>query len=248
MEIILLHQKQHIDIDIFAKTPAELYFALKKYFRTPIREAYLVRPDKAFIALENTENLDIHPLKDELFEKEISFYQLYKKAEIYAPQAHGAQKYDGFLPYFYHLRQADKVLDYFASDIPLGHFFELKTATLLHDVLEDTAVDFQTLSAAFTPHIADIVLKVTKINEEHTLDFERRYYHEMGANPLSVYVKIADKMANGRQTLKNKSAWHAKRLVAGHPIFQAETYHLIDAPQLKAALDKLIFKLEKING
>lgn len=198
-----------------------------------------------FYSNKHYEQIDIKSLKDDE-QKEIYNYFLYKEAKKLAVSEHSNQSYGGFLPYWYHLKQTDKVVDYFYSEIPQGKFFELKCAAWLHDILEDTVVDLEKLTRDFGNEIADIVLKVTKINEQHNLDYETAYYKEMAKNPLSIFIKIADKCSNTKQTLKNKSGWHAKRLVKGHPSFVEQTYDKIDASALKFYLDSLIAKMAKI--
>ena len=245
MRLILLNQQKVIVIKENFTSVFDFFYGLKKIFKFRIGEFY-IHKGTGYISCPKASEFPSSTLLTEEERTELKYYQLYSKAQKLVKIWHGSQLYGGFLPYFYHLKQTDKVIDNFSVDIPEGQFFKLKTAALLHDVLEDTPISIKELCEIFGSDIADIVLKVTKINEQNTLEFESSYYKEMAKNPLSVFIKIADKAANAKQTIKDKSIWHAKRLIKGHPIFQSYTYNKIHAPNLKKYLDSLIVKLEKI--
>ena len=182
-------------------------------------------------------------------QNQVNQYNAYKNALEYAEKMHGNQTYSSLkLPYFYHLRQTDKVIDQFYDEIPTGKVFTLKTAALLHDIIEDTSVTHQEIKDNFGNDVADAVMKVTKIDEEHTPEYEANYYAEISKNPHAVIVKVADKAANTKQTVKEYSQWHADRIIKGHKAFQDFTYDKIVAPNLKRYLDGLVYKLEQNRG
>lgn len=241
MKILVVNNFEFLDFELDCKTNFELFYRLRKKINNKIKKLWIVNPDLAFVEFANLDNLRTIKLDvNGIIAEEIIGYKLYKKSISYAIHYHGNQKYNKIFPYFYHLKQTDKVVDNFYQDIPCGKFFVVKTASILHDVLEDTEVSFDKLCNDFTNEIADIVLKVTKIDEEDTVEFETNYYKEMAKNPLAIIVKIADKCANTKQTVKNMSVWHANRLIDGHPIFQDYTYLNIEASNLKSYLDNLI--------
>lgn len=248
MKIVVPAHKRIYNLPISFKTVTDTFFVLRKYFNG-LKKIYVINDDLAFIEVSTFKNGGVELKNSPNVEKELKFYELYQKSIRYAILAHGTQKYGGFLPYFFHLNQTDKVIDYFGKDIPNGVFFKVKTAAILHDVLEDTKVSYEQLKIDFGQEIADIVFCVTKINEKNTIDFETDYYQKMSQNPLAVLVKIADKAANCKQTIKDKSIWHAQRIIKGHPIFKKYTYPSLSAPHIKKYLDDLINKLnEVING
>lgn len=175
----------------------------------------------------------------------ITEYQRYQKAINFAKQAHGDQRYSTLkLPYFFHLRETEKVIDYFFYEMPVNRMFAVKTAALLHDVLEDTGVSFKEIETVFGQDVAQAVEHVTKINEEDTTDYERAYYQKVTQSEMGCLVKIADKCANAKQTLKFYSPWHAKRLVDGHALFQEIVYPKVTSTDLCRYLNGLIAKLE----
>lgn len=179
---------------------------------------------------------------------ELPRYWQYRHAREFALRVHGDQRYSsGTLPYYYHLKQTDKVVDRFLMEFPAGRTLTLKMAALLHDVLEDTPATMEDLTREFGPEVADIVRKVTKVDEVNTKEYEAAYYAQVAENPLAVVIKIADKCANTKQTVKAYSAWHAKRIIDGHQLFKDYTYGKIESPALKAYLDGLVHRLEKLQ-
>lgn len=245
MRIVVLNNFKCCEISENYSSLFRLFYGLRNIFHLPIQRFFLTENSAYVLFVKEPEIKKSIPLN--IIEKEeLNFYKLYLEAEILAKNWHGSQLYGGFIPYFFHLKQTDKVIDNFSRDIPQKQYFKLKTAALLHDVLEDTPITYNKLQSLFGNEIADIVLKVTKINEINTKEFEASYYEEMAKNPCAVFVKIADKAANAKQTLKDKSLWHAERLVQGHALFQSYTYNKIKAPLLKKYLDCLILRLGKI--
>jgi|GEM_PF-3748883 len=181
-------------------------------------------------------------------DEEINQYKNYILAKELSKKWHGEQKYSFLkLPYYYHLKQTEKVIDHFFWELPAGKTLILKTAALLHDVLEDTSASAKDIENIFGEEVLDIVNRVTKINEEDTEEYETNYYKNIAVNPLAVYIKIADKCANTRQTVKHYSEWHAKRIVDGHDIFKQQTYGGVDSQLLKNYLDNLVNKLRFYN-
>lgn len=179
--------------------------------------------------------------------EEVAGARLYLKAQAYATKVHGEQKYGANLPYTFHLRQTDKIVDHFLPEIPLGKTMMLKAASWLHDVLEDTAVSDQELKNEFGAELSDIVVKVTKRDEVDTTEFEDSYYTQVSRNPLAVFIKIFDKCANTKQTLKNRSMWHAMRVINGHDLFKKRTYGMIEGNKLKDYLDGLVARLSDMT-
>lgn len=245
MKIIVVNNFEALEFEVNCSDRLSLFYHLRNHIENKIINLWIANKDFAFVEFENLDGLNTNTTQDKILEKEIEAYKLYKKAIDFAIYHHGEQKYDKVLPYYFHLKQTDKVVDAFYSDIPLGKFFMTKTGAILHDVLEDTPITYEKLVKEFNEEIADAVLKVTKIDEVDTVEYEENYYRNMSDNEVAVIIKIADKCANSKQTVKNMSEWHAKRLVNGHPIFQNYTYNYVNAPKLKNYLDRLVNKLKK---
>lgn len=231
--------------------------AVRKAFRGRLSDFVIskIDPDTLLVFVTTKESLSAsfervsltnlsRPIRDE-----IKKYWQYQMARVFALERHGDQKYSSLnLPYYFHLRQTEKVVDRFLMALPAGKSLELKMAALLHDILEDTQTTRQELLDRFGDEVTSIVDSVTKTREEHTPQYEADYYAKISQNSLAVYIKIADKCANAKQTLKVFSEWHAKRIIEGHKTFQDYTYSTIPDSSLKLYLDGLVRDLENHHG
>lgn len=70
----------------------------------------------------------------------------------------------------------------------------------LHDILEDTSIDFDTLKEEFNEKIAIGVLALTKDPDEKKIDYLERVLSD--PNPMIVAIKFADRLANLREAAK----------------------------------------------
>ncbi len=243
--IVVNNNEQLVLEELICNSRCEYFLELKKYLK--IKEFYILSDELAFVELHNMSNVNTVGAEfDDYIKTEISNYHLYKKSITYAKKHHGQQIYCKGFPYFYHLKQADKVIDHFYSDIPKGKFFEIKTGTILHDIIEDTPITYDDIKRDFNSSIADMVLKVSKVKETDNIKDEKEYYKLVARNIASIYIKIADKCANSKHTLKDKSLWHANRLVHSHNVFSNLTYHKIEAPKMKLYLNGIIKKLSNL--
>jgi (p)ppGpp synthase/HD superfamily hydrolase len=121
-----------------------------------------------------------------------------KEAAYLAISLHGTQTYDGH-PYYYHLEQVVDVLKEFG-------FTEDKfvIAGYLHDVLEDTAISYNDIKTQFGEEIAEIVYAVTDELGRNRKERKAKTYPKIKANPDATIVKLADRIANTRNSIKNK--------------------------------------------
>ena len=110
-------------------------------------------------------------------------YELVRKAEAIARQAHANQVDKSGKPYFGHI---ERVAARMTSD-------EARCVAYLHDILEDTDVLPEAeMRRIFGDEITDGVLSVTRFGKEPYDAFVRR----AGRNPLGREVKIADLIDN----------------------------------------------------
>lgn len=92
--------------------------------------------------------------------------------------AHSGQLDKGGTPYCFHpIRVSNKC-----------NSFEAKVVALLHDVVEDTTINFDYLQKIFPDKIVFAVKYVTKIKEEDYFEFIKR----CSLNPIAREVKIKD--------------------------------------------------------
>lgn len=120
-------------------------------------------------------------------------YDLYLKAIGFAEEAHKGQKrkYSNE-PYIVHPRNVS---------LKLNNYFE-KTVALLHDVLEDTDIDFLCIRKNFTLRVALVVSMLTKIKGERYVDYINRI------KKLSITSRI--KLADLEDNLKDIPNGHQK--------------------------------------
>jgi len=126
------------------------------------------------------------------------------KAFAFATAAHAAvgqkRKYDG-APYIVHpQRVADIVRTYGGSDDQIA-------AAYLHDVVEDTQVDIDTIRDMFGDTIADLVSDLTDVSCSYdgnratrkSIDME----HTLCGSVDAQFVKLADIIDNSRDIAEN---------------------------------------------
>lgn len=132
-------------------------------------------------------------------------FPLLQRAELYARAAHQAighkRKYTG-KPYFTHLRA---VADMVAAH---GGTQEMIAAAYLHDVLEDTQVEYAHLLTEFGPEVADLVQELTDQftdpaigNRAHRKHLERERMSKI--SPEAQTIKYADVIDNASSILPN---------------------------------------------
>ncbi len=118
-------------------------------------------------------------------------------ARTWAEQAHGTQCYGPFLPYVYHLDQVASLL------VPYGE--QAVIVGYLHDVLEDTKVEYDSLALAFGGPVAMLVAIVTdevgrnRRERKSATNAKLVKIQATWATSLALVVKAADRLANLRQ-------------------------------------------------
>jgi (p)ppGpp synthase/HD superfamily hydrolase len=137
----------------------------------------------------------------------MTIFNLYGQAgKEFALAQHRAvnQKYDGYLPYEFHLTLVAKTAeDFLAKLIRGGMDIGSREANIIlnaawcHDVLEDTHTTYNNLVEAIGEESADIVYAVT--NEKGKTRAERandKYYEGIRNTEYAVFVKLCDRIAN----------------------------------------------------
>ena len=146
-------------------------------------------PEKAFeefkaVVLENSPHADV---------------DLIRRAFDLAVAAHEGQKRKDGSPYVTHAVAAATI----AAEMGLDD--EAVVAALLHDVLEDTDVTYDTLRDSFGKEVADIVEGVTKLTrvqysttEETQMENLRKMLLAMAKDIRVILIKLADRLHNMR--------------------------------------------------
>lgn len=118
-------------------------------------------------------------------------------AKVFATAAHGAidqrRKYTN-APYITHPEAVAGLVETVE-----GHTIDMVCTAWLHDVLEDTKVDFQTLDSVFGRDIADMVHLLTDVGHEYGNRAKRKAFDRdriAAAPPTVQTVKVADLIDN----------------------------------------------------
>ena len=121
-------------------------------------------------------------------------WSLVARAISLASQAHQGQlRKDGRTPYVSHAVRVGWLLE---------HLFgirdaEVLAAGVLHDVIEDTTVDYDDLQQQFGPRVADLVARLSKDKRLPEPERERQYHEQLlhgGEHVLA--IKLADLLEN----------------------------------------------------
>ena len=118
-------------------------------------------------------------------------------ARDFAILCHGSQSYGDYL-YEVHLDAVYNVLvEFGVTDT------ELLNAAYLHDVLEDTTLTPEFLDKLF-PEVVELVWAVTAIEGHNRKQRNQQSYAKIILAPKAITLKLADRIANVRGSLKYK--------------------------------------------
>ena len=114
-------------------------------------------------------------------------------ARNFAKKKHAGQlRKNGKTPYIFHLKDVVKNLRKMKVTNK-----DTISAAWLHDTIEDTDTDFDSIKDKFGKNVADIVVSVTKDNRLAKKQREIKYVKELKASSAKAkLVKIADILAN----------------------------------------------------
>lgn len=137
------------------------------------------------------------PYLDKKDKDYILFKDNLKLARELAIEKHNNQY--GTEPYIYHL---DKVYE-------LSELYELSTnikiASYLHDILEDTDTSYNDIKKLFGIIIADLVYDVTDELGKNRLERKTKTYPKIRQNSEAIQLKLIDRIANIKYSMETKS-------------------------------------------
>ena len=145
-----------------------------------------------------TENYTIKDILDKIKKtKRWPDTKLIQKAYQYALDNHGEQVRKSGEPYIIHPTN----VAYTIAELGLDE--KTICAALLHDVVEDTEVDYEDVKKEFGQEIADMVDGVTKLKqiqyaslEENQVENYRKMFLAMGKDIRVIIIKLADRLHN----------------------------------------------------
>jgi len=185
--------------------------------------------------------------------------ELLRRAYARAEQAHAGQLRDMGAPYIVHPLQVASILTELQSDVPTI------IAALLHDVVEDTSVDLETIQREFGPEVGQLVDGVTKLSQaelsrrsleesQQTGDAElppaklqekaaniRKIFLAMAKDVRVMIIKLADRLHN-MQTLEGLAPERQKRVAEETLQIFAPLAHRLGIWYFKWQLEDLSFK------
>ena len=165
-----------------------------------------------------------------------------KEAAYLAISLHGTQTYDGH-PYYYHLEQVVDILKEFGFTDD-----KFVIAGYLHDVMEDTAISYNDIKNQFGEEVAEIVYAVTDELGRNRRERKAKTYPKIKENEDAIIVKLADRIANVRNSIMNKPSM-AKMYLKEYESFRAELfYQKIATRELWICLDDLVLYNQNIDN
>ena len=93
-------------------------------------------------------------------------------------------------------------------------------AAYLHDVVEDTDVTANQVSSEFGYEVATLVYAVTDAEGENRKERKEKTYPKILAHPYGVHLKLADRIANLRSSMKSKDPGMYKMYKGEHESFK----------------------------
>lgn len=159
---------------------------------------------------------------------------LVQAARVFAVAAHGEQKY-GDEPYSVHLDDVYNIL------VAKSVFdFDVQAAAFLHDVLEDTETGLEALEMAFPSDVTTLVVAVTSEPGKNRKERNAATYPKIRANHKAVILKLADRVANVRRSVRSGSST-LSMYQKEYPGFKAALfYSSLDTQPFWEELDSLL--------
>ncbi|MCL2630685.1 MAG: bifunctional (p)ppGpp synthetase/guanosine-3',5'-bis(diphosphate) 3'-pyrophosphohydrolase [Firmicutes bacterium] len=169
-------------------------------------------------------------------------FQLIRYAYEFAKERHGKQSRESGEPYIIHPLEVAGILSELGADA------SCISASLLHDIIEDTKVTYEELKRIFGQVIADLVLGVTKLSglkyeskEETQANNYRKLFFATAQDIRVIFIKLADRLHNMR-TLQSLSLERQIRISRETIEIYAPMAGRLGMANIKTELEDLCFK------
>jgi (p)ppGpp synthase/HD superfamily hydrolase len=150
---------------------------------------------------------------------------------------HVNQTYAGF-PYSYHLEMVHLVALQYIDLIPKQEQNQVLASCWTHDLIEDARATYNDIKKECGYLVAEITFALT--NEKGRNRKERqsdKYYEGIRRTPYAIFVKLCDRIANTRHSVKSKSSM-AEKYKKEYKKFKKELYD--------SRYETMFFELEKL--
>ncbi len=158
--------------------------------------------------------------------------KIYNEARMVAFLAHKGHTYDIY-PYEKHLEDVVDIVKKF------GFSGKYIVGAYLHDGIEDANLSYNKIKKAFGLEVAEIVYAVTDEIGRNRKEKKEKTYPKIKANPDSLIVKLADRIANVEHGIRFDNEEKTKMYKKEFAEFKNELYQ-------EGICDKMWEYLEKI--
>lgn len=133
-------------------------------------------------------------------------HELIKKAMAFVTKKHMSQTYSNCYPYFKHPEDVYNVLIEFGFKEDNPEDLPILVSGWLHDTMEDTSTSYTDLKNEFGIEIAEIVYCMTDELGRNRKEKKAKTYPKIRSNSKAIIVKVADRIANVRFGISEKSS------------------------------------------
>jgi len=128
------------------------------------------------------------------------------EAKIFSLKKHMHQEYESGVPYSIHLIMVSNYINKYINLIPQNDWENVICAGWLHDVREDVGVSYNDIKKLFGYEVAEITYNLTNNDGRNRKEKAiNTYIPKISTNRLSVFCKLADRLANVQYGLLNKN-------------------------------------------
>lgn len=121
------------------------------------------------------------------------------------------QKYDGILPYSFHLEMVAKQAELFKSCITKEKEAVVFSGIWGHDSIEDARITYNDVKARFGDEVAEIIYLCTECRGRNRAERKPvNWYLELSENKEATFVKLCDITANVKYSILTNSTMFEK--------------------------------------
>lgn len=106
-------------------------------------------------------------------------------------------KYDGYLPYEYHLKMTVRVLERFSHHVEDISIQDITLACYSHDLIEDTRISYNDVKSILGYNVAELVYALTEEKGKNRKErLSEKYYSGLRDIKYGIFIKLCDVISN----------------------------------------------------